>query len=111
MTRANTATALTPSRARRAKATIEAIAPIEPPEPEVAPDAPPAAPADPGGKIATLLALLRRENGATLVDMTSATGWQAHSVRGALAGTIKKKLGLELASEKVDGVRTYRITA
>ena len=39
----------------------------------------------------------------------SATGWQAHSVRGAISGAIKKRLGLKVTSEKSDGVRTYRI--
>ncbi len=63
-----------------------------------------------GTKIARLIALLRRKNGATIADLTDATGWQAHSVRGALSGTLKKKLGLAIASDKVDGRgRVYRI--
>ena len=41
--------------------------------------------------------------------MTEATGWQAHSVRGAIAGHIKKKLGLAVTSAKVDGKTVYRI--
>jgi hypothetical protein len=60
-------------------------------------------------KIATLIALLRSKAGADVKAMMKATGWQAHSVRGAISGTIKKKLGLKVASTKVDGVRTYRI--
>ena len=111
MTRTNAAAALKPSRARRAKWADEVPAPTETPSPQVPPEASSDAPAAPSGKIGALLALLRREGGATLADMTSATGWQAHSVRGALAGTIKKKLGLELTSAKLDGVRTYRIAA
>jgi len=64
----------------------------------------------PGTKVASLIALLRRKNGATIADLIDATGWQAHSVRGALSGTLKKKLGLAVASDKVDGrVRVYRI--
>ncbi len=60
-------------------------------------------------KHAAMLALLRRSKGASLVDLMKATGWQAHSVRGYLAGTLKTKLGLTMSSKKIDGVRTYRI--
>lgn len=58
-------------------------------------------------KLAILLALLKRPEGATLADLTQATGWQAHSVRGALAGALKKA-GLTITSSKEEGVRTYR---
>lgn len=71
------------------------------------------APADtstPKGKLGALVALLLRPQGATLAAMQDATGWQAHSVRGAIAGSIKKKLGFEVASEKTDAGRIYRIT-
>ena len=61
------------------------------------------------GKIGALLALLRRPEGATIEAMMAATGWQAHSVRGAISGSIKKALELDVASEKIDGVRVYRI--
>jgi hypothetical protein len=58
----------------------------------------------------TLLQLLRRKEGATISDMSEATGWQAHSVRGALSGVVGKKLGLKVVSEKVlDRGRVYRI--
>ena len=61
-------------------------------------------------KQATLIALLRRPEGATIAQLSSALGWQAHTVRGALAGALKKKLGLTLVSEKVKGEeRVYRI--
>lgn len=63
----------------------------------------------PTGKVGTLVALLRRPQGAQLQDMMTATGWQAHSVRGAIAGAIKKKLGLPVTSEKTDAGRSYRI--
>ena len=63
----------------------------------------------PKGKLGALVALLLRPEGASLEAMQAATGWQAHSVRGALSGTIKKKLGLEVASEKTDAGRVYRI--
>lgn len=62
-------------------------------------------------KHAALLQLLKQADGATIPDMVQATGWQQHSVRGFLAGTVKKKLGLALTSSKVDGEhRRYRIS-
>ena len=64
-----------------------------------------------GTKQAVLIELLRRAEGATLPQMTEATGWQVHTVRGAMAGALKKKLGLEITSEKQTGTdRVYRIT-
>ena len=57
----------------------------------------------------TCLDLLGRREGATLEELEEATGWQKHSVRGFLAGAVKKKLGLTLVSEKPDaGPRRYR---
>ncbi len=61
------------------------------------------------GKIAILVDLLRKPDGASIDAMMAATGWQAHSVRGAISGSIKKTLGIAVISGKVDGVRTYRI--
>jgi hypothetical protein len=58
-----------------------------------------------------VIALLRRREGATLAALVKATGWKPHSIRGFLAGTVRKKLKLPLISEKLDGVRTYRIGA
>src|ERR1700680_465139 len=56
------------------------------------------------------LTLLSQPNGASSAEMMQATDWQQHSVRGFLAGTVKKKLGFSLASAKPnDGVRRYRI--
>ena len=64
-----------------------------------------------GTKQAVLIELLTRAEGATLPQMTEATGWQVHTVRGAMAGALKKKLGLEITSEKQPGAdRIYRIT-
>ena len=58
----------------------------------------------------TCLDLLGRREGATIEDLQEATGWQKHSVRGFLAGAVRKKLGLTLVSEKPDaGPRRYRI--
>ncbi len=62
-------------------------------------------------KISQVVALLRRPEGATAAQIMEATGWQAHSVRGAIAGQIRKKLGLAVATEKVEGLTVYRITA
>jgi len=57
-----------------------------------------------------ILTLLRRRDGATIPEMMEASGWQQHSVRGFLAGTVKKKMSLALVSSKADGdVRRYRI--
>ena len=65
-----------------------------------------------GTKQATLIAMLRAPEGATIEEITSATGWQSHTVRGAIAGALKKKLGLEVTSEKVEGRgRVYRLPA
>ena len=61
-------------------------------------------------KQAQLLQLLNRPEGATVDNMMQATDWQQHSVRGFLAGTVKKKMGLALTSSKAEGeVRRYRI--
>ena len=62
-------------------------------------------------KQASILNLLGRPQGATIEDLTKATGWQPHSVRGVISGVFKKKLGLTITSEKVDGCRVYRVVA
>lgn len=61
-------------------------------------------------KLDILLDILRRKDGASIAELAAATDWQAHSVRGALAGTLKKK-GHTILSEKIEGVRRYRIGA
>ena len=65
--------------------------------------------AKPDSKQDKILTLLQRPKGATLDALVKETQWQKHSVRGFLAGTVRKKLKLPLLSEKIDGVRTYRI--
>ncbi len=66
--------------------------------------------AKPGTKAQTLIALLKPKRGVTINEMMAATGWQAHSVRGFLAGSLKKRHGREAISEKRDGEpRRYRL--
>ncbi len=74
--------------------------------------APKARTARTGTKQAMLIEMLRAETGATIDEIVAATGWQQHTVRGAIAGALKKKLGLAVTSEKVEGRgRVYRIAA
>jgi len=66
----------------------------------------------PDTKQGQLVAMLQRPDGASLDEIVAATGWQAHTVRGAIAGALKKKLGLTVVSEKIEGRgRVYRIEA
>jgi hypothetical protein len=69
----------------------------------------PAKSKEPSRKLGKVVSLLKRPKGATLADLMKATGWQAHSVRGAISGTIKKKLKFAVLSERTGNVRTYRI--
>jgi Protein of unknown function (DUF3489) len=63
-----------------------------------------------GTKQAQLIAMLRRDQGATIAEVVAVTGWQPHTVRGAFAGALKKRLGLAIVSEKVDGRgQIYRV--
>jgi hypothetical protein len=65
--------------------------------------------AEPGSKQSRVIAMLQSPAGATIAAMMQATGWQQHSVRGFLAGVVRKRLKLKLGSKKVDGTRVYRV--
>jgi hypothetical protein len=65
--------------------------------------------ARPDTKHARIVAMLRAPAGTTIAAIMAATEWQQHSVRGFLAGVIRKKLGLNLVSEQSDKGRIYRI--
>ncbi|KUJ85981.1 hypothetical protein AVO45_03140 [Ruegeria marisrubri] len=77
----------------------------EPPKdaPAEADPAPKARTPSTGTKQAKLIEMLRAEGGATIDEIVAVTGWQAHTVRGAMSGALKKKLGLTITSEKVEG--------
>jgi Protein of unknown function (DUF3489) len=65
--------------------------------------------ARPGTKHARIIAMLRTPAGATIASLVTATEWQQHSVRGFLAGVVRKRLGLNLVSEQTDKGRVYHI--
>ena len=64
-----------------------------------------------GSKQAQVIDLFRRAEGATVAEVMTATGWQPHTVRGIVSGTLKKKLGLTVVSAKEERGRVYRIAA
>ena len=76
---------------------------------ELLPDPEPQSDAKRPSKQDEVVAMLRRPEGATVDEVVSATGWQRHTVRGVFSGTLKKKLGLTLASAKEERGRVYRI--
>ena len=64
-----------------------------------------------GTKQAQIIAMLQRPEGATIAEMVEATSWQSHTVRGSISGALKKKLGLPITAEKVEGRGTvYRVS-
>lgn len=64
-----------------------------------------------GTKQAQIIALLRRPEGASIAEIVEVTGWQAHSARGMISGALKKKLGLAITAQKIEGRGTvHRIT-
>jgi Protein of unknown function (DUF3489) len=76
---------------------------------EALPDPEPQADAKRPSKQDEVIAMLRRPEGATVDEVSSATGWQRHTVRGVLSGTLKKKLRLTIASANEARGRVYRI--
>ena len=65
-----------------------------------------------GTKQAQIIAMLQRPEGATIAEIVEATSWQAHTARGTISGALKKKLGLRIAAEKVEGRgRVYKLPA
>jgi hypothetical protein len=109
----------TPAEASRKRGRPKATEPAETPKKRGRPKKAAAEPAAPAPrkarddtKQAQLIAMLRRKEGATIAQIVAATGWQPHTVRGAFAGALKKKLGLTVTSEKVEGgQRVYRLPA
>ncbi|WBQ10881.1 DUF3489 domain-containing protein [Hyphomonadaceae bacterium ML37] len=94
--------------AKRASAPFEGIQVAN--GPEAAHVAPGPSKLSEGIKQATLIAMLRAPAGATIGEIVAATGWQPHIVRGAMSGALKKKLGLTITSQKVEGRgRCYHI--
>jgi len=63
------------------------------------------------GKLGIVVGLLSRPEGVTVEALSEATGWQIHSVRGAMSGALKKQRGFTITSEKTDAGRIYRIPA
>jgi hypothetical protein len=76
---------------------------------EMLPDPEPQFDAKRTSKQDDVIAMLRRPEGVTVEEVATATGWQRHTVRGLFAGTLKKKLGFTLASDKEERGRVYRI--
>ena len=76
---------------------------------EAVPDPEPQSDAKRPSKQDEVIAMLRRPEGATIDEVTNATGWQRHTVRGVFSGTLKKKLGLVIDSAKEERGRVYRI--
>nr|CRH06587.1 Conserved protein of unknown function [Candidatus Magnetococcus massalia] len=62
-------------------------------------------------KQAKIIEMMQRQTGATLVQVSDETGWNKNTIRGSISSTLRKKLGLNVTRERVDGVTTYRITS
>ena len=110
----NTASA-TPRVKRVARRTVPAAPHTQTGQADAAQSADPGPSADkpkpPSGKLGIVVGLLRRPEGATVSQLSAATDWQPHSVRGAMAGALKKKHGLSIVSELAEGGRVYRLAA
>ncbi len=93
---------------RKRPALPEDLQPVEPPDDLQLLEG---IPVRPGTKLAALLVALRRPQGATNLQLMLATGWQPHSVRGAISGLLRKRLGLNVVLKRNNaiGERVYRI--
>lgn len=91
-------------------ATIGQQRPTPPPIFDDAPARESVQPCRPGTKLAKVVAALQNQDGTTIFPLMCCTGWQPHTIRGALSGMVRKKLGLHVVSSKAaDGERVYRI--
>ena len=99
------------AQAKKSKTPATKSKPAKTPRKAVKAIAPPATTAKhrSGTKQALLIELLSRETGATIAELVAATAWLPHTIRGAMAGALKKKLGLTITSQKVDGQRVYQL--
>jgi len=104
--------ATAPTNARVAKRSAKAAPLKAEPTPRTTNANKPATAPRGGSKTDKILSLLKRPSGVTLTELVKATGWQPHSVRGLLSGTIGKKMGMPVESFKsAEGNRSYRLTA
>lgn len=76
---------------------------------KAAPATKPSKTSAPKTKLDMLVELMRAKSGASIEQLAKATGWQKHSVRGAISGALKKGAGINIVSGRVNGVRVYRI--
>jgi hypothetical protein len=94
------------SKKRSPKSTAARAKTAKPPQPAITD---PEQKNDAGSKQARVIEMLQSPIGMTIAAMMKETGWQQHSVRGFLAGVVRKKLKLKLNSKKLDGNRVYRV--
>jgi hypothetical protein len=93
-----------PSEPSKAASTSKSAVPAKPKKPAAARPT-----AGSKTKLALVVEMLRAKRGASADEIAKATGWQRHTVRGAIAGAVKRKLGLKVVTEDRDGIRVYRV--